>query len=130
MTKYESQRSEVYEFMQNNPSVSRTQVIKNFAATGLNERTVRRWVKQIEDTGTLDRKLASGRPVSIATTSSLKRLQKTFSKQTEEHSQHNKVRGQSNINKMLKQPANKKKKQPKAKAIIKISTKLTNKKTK
>lgn len=78
MSKNEPFRIQLYEFLQKNPDLPKSDVAGRFIAIGLKKRTVYRWLKQYDATGNIEREFASGRPVKIATKSRLQCLVRMF----------------------------------------------------
>jgi transposase len=78
MAKYKSVKEALYNFMKENPELETSSIAECFIGPLAPERSVYRWIKQVKDKGTLERKISSGRPVKIATTVNIRKLKKMF----------------------------------------------------
>jgi transposase len=78
MAKYESVKKALYKFMNENQQMETFDIAKRFIGPLAKKRTVYHWIKQYRDTGTLERKIASGPQAKIATKSNVRRIVKMF----------------------------------------------------
>jgi hypothetical protein len=78
MAKYCDIKNVLQEYYKNNIQRGRKYIFDHFIAMGVPERSLNRWLTQLEATSTLERKKGSGRPVRIATKATVKRLENNF----------------------------------------------------
>ena len=78
MAKYESVKKELYKFMNENKEMKTNDIANRFIGPLAKRRSVYRWIQQHRETGTLERKIATGRPTKIATKGNVKKIEKMF----------------------------------------------------
>lgn len=78
MAKYEPVKKELYKFMNENKEMKTIDIAARFIGPLAKKSSVYGWIKQYKDTGTLERKIASGRPAKIATKGNIRKLEKMF----------------------------------------------------
>lgn len=78
MAKNESVKNKLYKFMVDNPEMRTIDIAKRFIGLLTTKPSVYRWIKQVRDTGTLKRKIATGRPAKLATKGNIAKLKKMF----------------------------------------------------
>ena len=78
MKKYLGIKSDLDKYIKMNPNLSKNAVANHFIALGYAKRSIYRWIRQIEETGTIETKKYTGRPVSIATKGNMKKITKYF----------------------------------------------------
>lgn len=78
MAKYQPMKDQLYGYMLENPDKEKKEIVEHFATIGINRRTIYRWISTIETTGTIQRKISCGRPVTIGTKPSIRWLKKYF----------------------------------------------------
>ena len=75
---YEAAKKDLYNFVKNNQSLPKTEIIKHFQAIGYTKRSLYRWLEYIEEEKSLCRKKGSGRPAKIATKVMIAKLKAYF----------------------------------------------------
>lgn len=78
MGKYDHAKTELYKFYEKNPDKSRKEIASHFIAMGYTKSSVYRWMRSIEENGTANRKVGSGRPAKIATKSNIQKIKRHF----------------------------------------------------
>lgn len=78
MAKYESIKLQLAETMKNRPGLDNIEYAKPLLQLGYKSRSVFRWVKTIKELGNIERTIASGRPVRIATKENIQKVKKAF----------------------------------------------------
>lgn len=78
MAKYNDMKNVLQEYYKNNIQLGRKHIFDHFIVMGVPERSLNRWLVQLEATNTLERKKGSGRPVRIATKATVKRVKNHF----------------------------------------------------
>ena len=78
MAKYNEIKRSLSKFLVENPEMQTSEVAKLFIGPLAKKRIVYHWIKQFKEFGTLDRKIASGRPVVIAHKGNITKIRKYF----------------------------------------------------
>ena len=78
MAKYNEIKRSLSKFLVENPEMQTSEVAKLFIGPLAKKRIVYHWIKQFKESGTLDRKIASGRPAVIAHKGKITKIRKYF----------------------------------------------------
>ena len=82
MAKNETIKNKLYKYMNKNPKMETNAIFQHFVGPLVSKRTLYHWIKQVKETGTLDRKISTGRPIKIATKTNIKTLKKMFKRRS------------------------------------------------
>ena len=75
---YESLKKDLYKFVQENPAMTKNQIVATFTEIGYKKRSIYRWLSLIQKEKSLSRKKGSGRKAKIATKQNIIKVKNHF----------------------------------------------------